>query len=93
MAGSFGGPDPGELAHLCQLSRALSPVGSNRVIYTVDNGVHFRMAKGRKGSLSKMPLGTQEFSLLSLAQVRRTRRNALKKDSDGVDVLGGIFGT
>lgn len=42
---------------------------SNRVIYTVDNGVHFRMAKGKKGSLSKLSLGTQEFSLLSLAQV------------------------
>lgn len=27
------------------------------------------MAKGRKGSLSKLSLGTQEFSLLSLAQV------------------------
>lgn len=42
---------------------------SNRVIYTVDDGVHFRMAKGKGGSLSKLALGTQEFSLLSLAQV------------------------
>lgn len=42
---------------------------SNRVIYTVDNGIHFRMAKGKKGSLSLLSLGTQEFSLLSLAQV------------------------
>lgn len=42
---------------------------SNRVIYTIDDGVHFRMAKGKMGSLSKLALGTQEFSLLSLAQV------------------------
>lgn len=50
-------------------SLACVVVSSNRVIYTVDDGVHFRMAKGKRGSLSKLALGTQEFSLLSLAQV------------------------
>lgn len=34
----------------------------------MDDGVHFRMAKGKRASLSKLSLGTPEFSLLSLAQ-------------------------
>ena len=38
------------------------------MIYSVDDGVHFRMAKGKRASLSKLTLGTPEFSLLSLAQ-------------------------
>ncbi|CAM9901577.1 unnamed protein product [Ascophyllum nodosum] len=60
---------------------------SNRVIYTVDDGVHFRMAKGRKGSLSSV-LGTQEFSLLSLAKVRMgTEKDPEHEDKTGSNPL------
>ncbi|CAM9939601.1 unnamed protein product [Pylaiella littoralis] len=61
---------------------------SNRVIYTIDDGVHFRMAKGKKGSLSKLSIGTQEFSLLSLAQVRMgTDKDPEHEDKTGSNPL------
>ncbi|CAM9169661.1 unnamed protein product [Ectocarpus sp. 12 AP-2014] len=70
------------------IKHSRSGKASNRVIYTVDNGVHFRMAKGKKGSLSKLSLGTQEFSLLSLAQVRMgTDKDPEHEDKTGSNPL------
>eukprot|EP00752_Nemacystus_decipiens_P016198 g14485.t1 len=70
------------------IKHSRSGKSSNRVIYTVDDGVHFRMAKGKKGSISKLALGTQEFSLLSLAQVRMgTDKDPEHEDKTGSNPL------
>ncbi|CAM9842084.1 unnamed protein product [Choristocarpus tenellus] len=63
---------------------------SPRVIYTVDDGEHFLMAKGKPGGvLGKLtPFGAAEYSLNSLAKVRKgTEKDPEHEDKTGSSPL------